>query len=66
LQISERLQGSPKPFALLYHRGTSRSFLVVPADRHKNILTARAERFLHGPWARHFTGPYALAPSPMS
>ncbi len=66
LQISEQLQGSPKPFALLYHRGTSRSFLVVPAKRHKNLLTTRAERLLKGPWARHFTGLYTRAPSPRS
>lgn len=66
-QIGRRLQTSPEPFALLYHRGTSRAFLVVPAKRHKDLLTTRAERFLKGPpWARHFTGPYAFAPKPNS
>ena len=46
-------------FGLLYHRGTSRAFLVAPAGRHQGVLARRAERFLDGPWGRHFSGPYA-------
>lgn len=65
-QIGRRLQTSPEPFALLYHRGTSRAFLIVPAERHKKVLVERAERLLRGPWARHFTGPYAPAPGPLA
>lgn len=40
-------------FALLYHRGSARAFFVIPADRHKELLRARANRFLEGRWARH-------------
>ena len=37
-QIDERLN-SVSSFALLYHRGSSRAFLVVQSEKHKSILT---------------------------
>lgn len=52
-QLMEHL-GCENPFALLYHRGTSRSFLVVPASNHGEPLLERAGRFVHVPWSRHF------------
>ena len=30
------------------------SFFVVPAERHRKLLLARAEAMLDGPWAQHF------------
>ena len=30
------------------------SFLVVPTERHRKLLLARAEAMLDGPWAQHF------------
>jgi len=53
-QIDERLNSS-STFAMLYHRGSSRAFLVVPSAKHKSILTEKAEQFMHGPWSQHFT-----------
>jgi len=53
-QITDRLRGCGAPFALRYHRGTSRAFFVVPTDAHRAILLERAGRFLSGPWSRHF------------
>jgi hypothetical protein len=53
-QITDRLRGCGAPFALRYHRGTSRAFFVVPTDAHRAILLERADRFLSGPWSRHF------------
>jgi len=53
-QITERLRGCGAPFALRYHRGTSRAFFVVPTNAHRAILLERADRFLSGPWSRHF------------
>ena len=53
-QIDERLN-SDSTFALLYHRGAARAFLVVPSEKHKSILTGKAEQFMEGPWSQHFT-----------
>lgn len=53
-QIDERLNSS-STFALLYHRGSSRAFLVVPSEKHKTILTEKVEQFMQGPWSQHFT-----------
>ena len=53
-QIDERLN-SGGTFALLYHRGSSRAFLVVPSEKHKSILTGKAEQFMQGSWSQHFT-----------
>ena len=51
-QIEERLN-SGGTFALLYHRGSSRAFLVVPSEKHKSILTEKVEQFMQGPWSQH-------------
>jgi len=53
-QIDERLN-SDSTFALLYHRGAARAFLVVPSEKHKSILTKKVEQFMQGPWSQHFT-----------
>jgi len=53
-QIEERFN-SGGTFALLYHRGSSRAFFVVPSEKHKSILTGKAEQFMQGPWSQHFT-----------
>ncbi len=53
-QIDERLN-SDSTFALLYHRGNSRAFFVVPSEIHKSILTEKVEQFMQGPWSQHFT-----------
>ncbi len=54
-QIEERLTGCDTPFALRYHRGTSRAFFVVPTNAHRAILLGRADRFVAGPWSKHFS-----------
>lgn len=41
-------------FALLYHRGNGRAFIVVASENHQGILFKRAERFVRGPWSQHF------------
>jgi hypothetical protein len=53
-QIEERLN-SDSTFALLYHRGSSRAFLIVPSGKHKSLLTEKVEQFMQGPWSQHFT-----------
>jgi hypothetical protein len=40
-------------FALLYHRGTARAFLIVPAREHAAQLRASTENFLASPWGAH-------------
>lgn len=51
--------GTPRDrcFALRFHRGTSRLYLVVPAAAHRDLLRARARAMVRGPWGRngHFT-----------
>lgn len=56
-QLSTKLSCPCDPFALLYHRGTSRAFFVVPGKGHRDILARRADRLVRGPWGEHFTGP---------
>ena len=51
-QIEDRL--GLGAFALLYHRGSARAFFVVPVEEHGEVLRSRIEKFLEGPWARHF------------
>lgn len=41
-------------FAMLYHRGTARAFLVVESTRHHGLLLERAQQMISGPWSRHF------------
>jgi len=53
-QIDERVNSS-STFAMLYHRGSSRPFLVVQSEKHKTILTEKVEQFMQGPWSQHFT-----------
>lgn len=53
-KIAHSLGAGSNVFALRYHRGTARAFLVVPAEQHKEILSGRSQRFLQGPWKRHF------------
>jgi hypothetical protein len=52
-QIAERLSGCDEPFALRYHRGTSRAFFVVPTKAHGPVLFERATRFALGLWSQH-------------
>ncbi len=53
-QLEERLEGCDRPFALMYRRGTSRAYLMVPAPAHREVLLDRSSRFARGPWTRHF------------
>lgn len=54
-QIGTRIDGCDRTFALRYHRGTSRAFLVIPAKRHGALLFDRAKHFVSGPWSKHFS-----------
>jgi hypothetical protein len=43
-------------WALRFTRGTSRAFIIVPAERHEDLVERRIRRLLQGPWGRlgHF------------
>ena len=43
-----------RAFAMLYHRGSARIFLVIPAAGQRETLYDRASKMLKGPWAKHF------------
>jgi hypothetical protein len=53
-EIEERLTPQVAPHALLYHRGSSRAYFVIPAAAHGRLIRKRVESFLRGPWSRHF------------
>jgi hypothetical protein len=52
-RLTEELHGGD-PFALVYHRGTVRAFLIIPAKRHEDVLRERADRLLKTAWSEHF------------
>ena len=43
-----------RSFALLYHRGSARAFFVIPVKGYEESLRSKADKFLGGPWSRHF------------
>ncbi len=56
-RLDSELKGSFNPFAMIFHRGTARAFLIVPTQAHSNILYDRAEQLMEECWGkhRHFT-----------
>ena len=42
------------PMALVYHRGSPRSFILIPHDNHRHLLERRVKAMLQTPWAMHF------------
>ena len=45
------------PFALQFHRGTTRVFLVLLQQRHAETIRRGIKRLMASPWHKHFTGP---------
>ena len=45
------------PFALLFHRGMARAFLVLPQQRHAETIQRGIKQLMASPWYKHFTGP---------
>ena len=43
-----------RAFAMSYHRGSARAFMVIPNGDHHQILLQRAREMLKTDWARHF------------
>lgn len=41
-------------FAMHYHRGTARAYLVIPTQKHAKVLQGRARQMCAGPWGKHF------------
>jgi hypothetical protein len=40
-------------FALRFHRGTARAYLVAPSPQDRDLLVRRAATLVDGPWGRH-------------
>jgi len=59
-QVTHRMEqlkvatGAGSAFAMRYHRGTARAYLIIPTEKHTETLQRRARRMCEGPWARHF------------
>ena len=52
-EIFERL--TRRAFAMRFHRGSPRVFLVIPGRRNRQELAERAREMTRGPWGRHFS-----------
>ena len=57
-RVAESLKASldlPElPQSLLYRRGSSRAYFIVPQERHRLILERRVSNLLTSPWNSHF------------
>lgn len=58
LRVAESLKASlglpDLPRSLLYRRGSSRAYFIVPQERHRTILQSRVSDLLRSPWSSHF------------
>ena len=52
-EIYERL--GRRAFAMRYHRGSPRAFILIPQRRSRREITDSTRRMLDGAWGRHFT-----------
>ncbi|MXY21690.1 MAG: hypothetical protein F4Y49_10200 [Dehalococcoidia bacterium] len=52
LKASLDLPGLPR--SLLYRRGSSRAYFIVPQERHRPTLETRVSDLLRSPWNSHF------------
>lgn len=53
-RIAERLALPELPLALRYRPWSPRAFFILPSDRHRELIEARIDTLLGGPWAAHF------------
>lgn len=58
-RLARACRTAATPFALRWHRGSSRVYLVVPRPSHAGLLAERAQTLLDDPWRAHWSGPYA-------
>ena len=52
-QAAEALDSQPT--AALYHRGSSRAFIILPAPQHRQTITERLSNMARTPWQAHFS-----------
>ena len=45
---------SASPFAMVYHRGSARAFIVVPDPANADLINKRAQDFAASNWSKHF------------
>ncbi len=53
-ELSGTLEGNPPILPLIFNKGTTRTFFVIPRPEHEEVIRARIDRMLAGPWAAHF------------
>ena len=57
-RVAESLKASlglPRPpRSLIYRRGSSRAYFIVPQERHRTALEGRVSDLLRSPWNSHF------------
>ena len=53
LEIFTKIQR--RALVLRYHRGSPRTFILIPQAKHRDGLTGRVRRMMEGPWSRHFS-----------
>ena len=55
MKVAESLKASlDLPRSLLYRRGSSRAYFIVPQERHRQVLERRVSNLLASPWNSHF------------
>lgn len=58
VRVAESLKSSlgltDLPRSLLYRRGSSRAYFIVPQERHRHVLGRRVSSLLASPWNSHF------------
>ena len=55
--IDRDLRPSGGTIGVSYHRGTARAYFILMARHHEDRLRSRIDRFLAGPWSKHFSEP---------
>jgi hypothetical protein len=53
MQLTSLTGQTSRGFALLFRRGSSRAFIIVPSTRHDAIIRARVAGMLASPWRQH-------------
>lgn len=53
-QLKKSLNNCDTLFALRYHRGTSRFFLIAPSKATRNTILQSAKNFVNEAWGQHF------------
>ena len=55
LQVMAAKYHRTSPMSIIFRRGSSRAYFIIPSQTNEDVLRDRFERFAQGPWRPHFT-----------